>query len=180
MKNLLMWFGAMAAIVMVTGPAVADDTISAGKIKGVSAEKREFVLTDTAGKDTTIRLGDPVVVNRGGKESQSDLSVGDTVNVCHDKGFLTWTAHYILVQEGDTKNCELIRGSLKNYEAEKKQVTFTDHQGKDWTFPMGSAKVRLNKEDSKIENIKIGDRALAIVEREGDTTTLKCLMFEHK
>ena len=80
---------------------------------------------------------------------------------------MTWTAHYILVQEGDTKNCELVHGTVKSYDVDKKQVTFTDHRDKDWTFPMGDAKVRLNREDSKIEDIKIGDRALAIVEKDG-------------
>jgi Cu/Ag efflux protein CusF len=180
MKNLLMWFSAMAAVVMLAGPAVAEDAISAGKVKGVNAEKKDFVLTDSAGKDWTIKLGDDVVINRGGKESQSDLNAGDAVNVCYDKGILTWTAHYILVQEGNTKNCELVHGTLKNYDVDKKQVTFTDHRGKDLTFPMGSAKVRLNNADSKIEDIKIGDRALGIVEKDGDATTLKCLMFEHK
>jgi Cu/Ag efflux protein CusF len=180
MKNLLMWFSAVAAVVMLAGPAVAEDAVSAGKVKGVNAEKKDFVLTDNAGKDWTIKLGDAVVINRGGKESQSDLNAGDAVNVCYDKGLLTWTAHYILVQEGNTKNCELVHGTLKNYDVDKKQVTFTDHRGKDLTFPMGSAKVRLNNADSKIEDIKIGDRALGIVEKDGDATTLKCLMFEHK
>jgi hypothetical protein len=180
MKNLLMWFSALAAVVMLAGPAVAEDAVSAGKVKGVNAEKKDFVLTDNAGKDWTIKLGDAVVINRGGKESQSDLNAGDAVNVCYDKGILTWTAHYILVQEGNTKNCELVHGTLKNYDVDKKQVTFTDHRGKDFTFPMGSAKVRLNNADSKIEDIKIGDRALGIVEKDGDATTLKCLMFEHK
>jgi hypothetical protein len=180
MKNLLMCFGAMAAVVMLAGPAVAEDAVSAGKVKVVNAEKKDFVLTDSAGKDWTIKLGDDVVINRAGKESQSDLNAGDSVNVCYDKGILTWTAHYILVQEGNTKNCELVHGTLKNYDVDKKEVTFTDHREKDWTFPMGSAKVRLNKQDSKIEDIKIGDRALGIVEKDGDATTLKCLMFEHK
>jgi hypothetical protein len=180
MKNLLMWFSAMAAIVMLACPAVADDAISAGRVKGVNADKKEFVLTDAAGKDWTIKLGDAVVINRGGKESQSDLNAGDAINVCYDKGLLTWTARYILVQEGNTRNCELVHGTLKNYDVDKKQVTFTDRQDKDWTFPMGNAKVRLNKEDSRIEDAKIGDRALAILEKEGDATTLKCLMFEHK
>jgi hypothetical protein len=180
MKNLLMCASAMAAIVLLAGPAVADDAIAAGKVKGVNAEKKDFVLTDTAGKDWTIKLGDATVINRGGKESQSDLNAGDAVNVCYDKGVLTWTARYILVQDGNTKNCELVHGTLKNYDVDKKQVTFTDRQDKDWTFPMGNAKVRLNKEDSRIEDAKIGDRALAIVDREGDSTTLKCLMFEHK
>ena len=59
---------------------------AAGKIKGVNANKKEFVLTDSAGKDGTIKLGDNVVINRGGKESQSDLNAGDAVNVCYDKG----------------------------------------------------------------------------------------------
>jgi hypothetical protein len=180
MKNLLMCFGAMAAVVMLAGPAVAEDAVSAGKVKVVNAEKKDFVLTDSAGKDWTIKLGDDVVINRAGKESQSDLNAGDSVNVCYDKGILTWTAHYILVQEGNTKNCELVHGTLKNYDVDKKEVTFTDHHEKDWTFPIGSAKVRLNKQDSKIEDIKIGDRALGIVEKDGDATTLKCLMFEHK
>ena len=114
-----------------------------------------------------------------GKESQSDLNAGDPVNVCYDKGLLTWTAHYILVQEGDTKNRELVHGFVKNYDADKKEVTFTD-EAKDWTFPMGDAKVRLNREDSKIRDIKIGDKALAIVEKRGEAATLKCLMIERK
>ena len=180
MKRISQWLCAMGAFVVLAGPAMAADAIAVGKIKAVKAEKKELVLTDSEGKDFTIKLGDNVVINRGGKESQSDLNAGDPVNVCYDKGLLTWTAHYILVQEGNTKNCELVHGTLKNYDVDKKEVTFTDHREKDWTFPMGSAKVRLNKHDSKIEDIKIGDRALGIVEKDGDTTTLKCLMFEHK
>jgi Cu/Ag efflux protein CusF len=180
MKVFSQWMCAMAAFVLLAGSAVASDAIAAGKIKGVNAEKKEFVLTDRDGKDWTIKLGDTVVINRGGKESQSDLNAGDPVNVCYDKGLFTWTAHYILVQEGDTKDCELVHGTVKNYDADKKQVTFTDHRDKDWTYRMGGAKVRLNKEDSRIEDIKIGDRALAIVEKVGEHTTLKCLMIERK
>jgi Cu/Ag efflux protein CusF len=168
----------MAAFFLFSGPALASDAVAAGKIKGVNADKKEFVLTDSEGKDWTIKLGDTVVINRGGKESQNDLNAGDPVSVCYDKGLLTWTAHYILVQEGDTKDCELVHGTVKNYDANKKQVTFTDHREKDWTFPMGKAKVRLNKEDSKIEDIKIGDHALAIVEKMNESPTLKCLMVE--
>jgi hypothetical protein len=40
--------------------------------------------------------------------------------------------------------------------------------------------VRLNREDSKIGHIKIGDKALAIVEKIGEVTTLECLMIERK
>ena len=45
---------------------------------------------------------------------------------------------------------------------------------------MGHAKVRLNGKDSKIGDIKIGDKVLAIVEKMGEGTTLKCLMIERK
>jgi hypothetical protein len=179
-KSFSKWFSAAAAIVLLTSPAVAADAIYAGKVKAINSDKKEFVLTDAAGKDSTFKLGDHVVINRGGKESQSDLNVGDTVNVCYNKGLLTWTAHYVLVQEGDHKNCELVHGTVKGYDVDKKQLAFTDGQGKEWTFAMGDAKVRLNKQDSKIENSKIGDNALAIVEKTGDTTTLKCLMVERK
>ena len=179
MMSLSKWFSAMATFVLLAGPAVADDAIATGKVKAIIAEKKEFVLTDSAGKDWTIKLGDTVVINRGGKESQSDLNAGDPVNVCYDKGLLTWTAHYILVQEGDAKNRELVHGSVKNYDVDKKEVTFTD-RAKDWTFRMGDAKVRLNREDSKISDIKIGDKVLAIVEKMGEGTTLKCLMIDRK
>ena len=180
MNVFTQWFRAMAAIVLLAGPAVAADAVAAGKVKGINSEKKEFVLTDNAGKDWTIKLGDSVVINRGGKESKSDLNAGDPINVCYDKGVFTWTAHYILVQEGDTKNCQLVHGPVRNYDADKKELTFTAQEGKDWTFPMGDAKVRLNREDSKIGDVKIGDQALAIVEKVGEGTTLKCLMIERK
>ena len=179
MMSLSKWFSAMATFVLLAGPAMAADTIAAGKIKAVNAEKKDIVLTDSDGKDWTIKLGDTVVINRGGKESQSDLNAGDPVNVCYDKGLFTWTAHYILVQEGNTKDCELVHGTVKNYDVAKKEVTFTD-RAKDWTFPMSDAKVRLNREDSKISDVKIGDKVLAIVEKIGEGTTLKCLMIDRK
>lgn len=180
MKSLSMWVSALAATVLLAASAAAADAISAGKVKSINSDKKEFVLTDAAGKDSTFKLGDNVIINRGGKESKSDLNAEDTVNVCYDKGILTWTAHYILVQEGTSKNCELIRGTVKSYDADKKQLTFTDQQGTDMIFPTGDAKVRLNKEASRVEDVKIGDGLLAIVEKTGDKSTLKALMFERK
>jgi len=126
MKIFSHWFGAMAAIFLLAGPAVATDAIAAGKVKAVNAENKELVMTDSAGKDWTIKLGDTLIINRGGTESRSDLNAGDRVIVCYEKGVFTWTAHYILVQEGNTKDCHLLNGTVKNYDADKKQVTFTD------------------------------------------------------
>ena len=172
-------FGAAAALVMMAAPALAND-IAVGTVKGIDSDRKEFVLTDAAGKDSTIKFGETLVINRGGKESQSDLKAGDPVNVCYDKGLFTWTAHYILVQEGDTKDTTLMHGTVKNYDADKKVVTFTDHQAKDWTFPMGDAKVRLNREASTIGDLKIGDNAMALVDKVNDRATLRFLMIERK
>lgn len=180
MTNLVKWVCAVVAVVLLAGPVAAADVVAAGKVKAINADKKEFVLTDAAGKEAKYKLGDTVIINSGGKETKSDLNVGDMVNVCYDKGLLTWTVHYILVQEGDSKNWELVRGSVKSYDADKKQLAFTDAAGKESTFAMGDAKVRLNKEASKVEDIKIGDHALAIVEKKGDKATLRSLMVDRK
>jgi Cu/Ag efflux protein CusF len=93
---------------------------------------------------------------------------------------VTWPAHYILVKEGATKNSSLVRGSVKGYDADKKELTFTDEHGKDWNFPMSDAKVTLNNKEGKIKDVKIGDNGLAIVEKTGDKMSLKLLMAEQK
>lgn len=180
MKNFSRWLCGMAAFVLLASPAMAEDAIAAGKIKEIEPDQKKFVLTDSDGKDFTFKLGDAVVINRDGKESQSDLKAGDKVNVCYDKGVLNWTAHYILVKEGETKDCSLVFGTVKGYDADKKQVTFTDPAAKDWSYPTGDAKVRLNREESKASDVKIGDKALAIVEKVGEETKLKCLMITRK
>src|SRR3954451_9927685 len=137
-------------------------------------------MTDSAGKDWTYKIGADVVINRGGKESASDLKANDAVAVSYDKGLLTWTAQYILVKEGDTKDCQLGTGAFKSYDAGSKAFTYTETDGKDWTYAMWDAKVRLNMSASKIEDIKIGDHTLAIVEQVGDKVSLKALMFSRK
>jgi len=179
MLNVMKWVGVAAVIGVLAGSAAASDGLSAGKVKSVNADNKAFVLTDSAGKDFTIKLADNVVINRSGKESASDLKADDSVSVCYEKGLRTWTAHYILVKEGDTKDSQLVQGAFKSYDADKKEFTFTDSQGKDWTNAMGESKVRLNMQDSKIEDVKIGDTILAIVDQVGDKTTLKCVMARH-
>ena len=186
MKTFSWMLGALTALVLSAGPATAADAVAAGKIKSVNAEKKEFVLTDSAGKDWTFKLGENVVINRGGKESQNDLKDGDPINVYYDKGVLTWTANYILVQEGDTKDCMLMYGRVKKYDADTKTLTCTDPAEKDWSCPLGSGKVRLTRKggeivNSKIGEVKIGDKAVAIVQKADDgATTLKCLMIDRK
>lgn len=180
MNSFLKCASAMLALVLLAGMASAADAISSGKVKSIKADKKEFVLSDTAGKDWTIKLGNDVVINRGGKETAGDLNENDVVNVCYDKGTFTWTANYILVQEGNSKNWKLMHGTFKGYDPGKKLLSFTDIGGTELTFGWGDGNVRLNKKDAKVGNLKIGDKTLIIVETNRDTLTLKAVMVERK
>ena len=179
MKSFLKCGSALAVLFLLAGTAIGSEALATGTIKGVNADKGDFVLTDSAGKDVTFKLGDKVVVNRGGTEGKSDLKAGDAVNVSYDKGMVTWTAKYILVKEGDSKDWELAQCSFKSYDVDKKEIICTDAQGKDCTYAMGDAKVRMNGKEAKVEDIKIGDRVLCIIpQTAGDKKTLQALMFE--
>jgi Cu/Ag efflux protein CusF len=169
---------AALAITVLAGTAMAADTVASGKVKSINADNKTFVLTDSANKDFTFKLGDKLVVNRSGTEGKSDLKAGDAINVCYDSGILTWTAHYILVKDGTSKDSRLIRGNVKSYDADKKALTFTNEEKVDATYSMGKAPVRLNMEDSKIENVKIGDHALIIVSTVDGTSTLQSVMVD--
>jgi Cu/Ag efflux protein CusF len=178
MMRLKNWLSATLAIALMASTAAAADTVTSGKIKSIDADAKTFVLTDTANKDHNFKLGDNLVVNRAGKESKSDLKAGDVINVCYDPGVFTWTAHYILVQEGTSKDSSLVRGNVKGYDADKKELNFTNEVKKDATYTMGKAQVRLNMEDAKIESIKIGDHALIIVDMVNGTPTLRSVMVD--
>jgi len=178
MKCLKKWLSASLAIALLAGTVAAADTVANGKVKSINADSKTFIVTDAADKEHTFKFGDNLIVNRAGKESKSDLKSGDAINICYDKGILTWTAHYILVQEGTAKNSELIRGNVKSYDAGKKELTFTNEAQKDSTYPMGKAMVRFNMENSKIDNVKIGDHALLIVDTVGGQPTLQSVMVD--
>jgi len=176
MMCITKWLSTTLAIALMAGTAVAADSVASGKVKSINADNKTFILTDIANKDFTFKLDEKLIVNRAGKESNSDLKAGDPISVCYDKGIISWTAHYILVQEGTAKDSELIHGNIKSYDATKKELTFTDEVKKDSTYAMGTAMVRVNREDAKIESIKIGDHALLIVNTVDGKATLRSVM----
>ncbi len=180
MKICFKWFVAVCTGLMLSGAASAAHAISTGTVKSVDNEKKEFVLTDSDAKDWKFKLDKEVVINRAGKESASDLKANDSINVCYDKGMMTWTAKYILVNEGAMKDCKLVHGTFKKYDAGTKEFTNTETGEKDTTYPMGDAKVRLNMKTSDIESIRVGDMTLAIVKTTGDTMSLNALMVTRK
>ena len=170
------WTSATLAIALLAGNVAGADTVTGGKIKSIDADAKTFVMTDSADKDHTFKLGDNFVVNRAGKESKGTVAAGDTIHVSYERGPLDWTAHYVLVQDGNSKTCGLICGSVKSYDADKKELTFTNSEGKTSTYPMGNAMVRLNMADIKIETVKNGDQALIIVDTIDAKPTLRTVI----
>jgi len=158
----------------------AADAIVTGTVKGIVLEKREFVLTDSKGTDSTIKLAENVVINRGGKDGQGELKVKDVVCVSYEKGALIPTAKYILIQEGDSKNWKLAHGDLKHYDAAKNEITYTDSEGKDSTYSSVGVKLLVNRVEAKFESLNIGEHLLAILQIAGDQSTLKSLVVERK
>jgi hypothetical protein len=179
MKIFSKWFGAVAALVLLAGPAMATDAIFAGKVKSIDVEKKTCVITDPAGKDQAFALDDKVLlINRAGKESKDGLKAGDAVQVCYDAGAATWSCHYIVVQEGDSKNWTLTRCTFKSYDAATKQLTVTDGaDSKDITFALGDARVGFNGRPGNMDTMKVGEEAIAIVDRTpGVDPTLKAFL----
>ena len=178
MTSLTKWIFAAVAAALVAGGAAAADTVAAGTVKSIDADKKTFVLTDSANKDHMFKIGDKLVVNRAGEVSKGGMKAGDAVNVCYEDRKTPWVSHYVLVQEGDTKSCELIRGKVQGYDAEKKELSFTSDAKVAATYPMGEAKVSFHGEEAKIGSVKIGDAALLIVHTAEGKSTLKCIMID--
>ena len=158
----------------------AAESIAVGKIKSVELEKREFVLTDEMGKDRTVKYDEDTVINRGGRDGQSDLKVNDTVCTYYETAGLLWRANYVLVQEGESKNWSLAHGNVKSYDAEKKELTYTDDKGRNWTYSSVNVSVFINRTQSKVESVKVGERVMALLQKAGDRTTLKNLYITRK
>lgn len=175
---LTKWLSATLAIALMASTAAAADVVAGGKITSINAEKKTFVLTDPADKQHTFKFGDDLVINRAGKESKSDLKVGDAVSVCYDPGVFTWTSHYILIHEGSTKNSTLSHGVFRSYDSEKKQLAFTDSLKKDTMYAIGDAVVRVNMKDSTAQDLKIGEHALLISNTAAGKHTLTSVMVQ--
>jgi Cu/Ag efflux protein CusF len=75
---------AVAVLVALAAPVLADET--KGKIKSVSADKKEFVMTDQNGKDWEFTLTNEGKVMLGDKDIKLDeLKEGDQVTITYEK-----------------------------------------------------------------------------------------------
>jgi Cu/Ag efflux protein CusF len=75
---------ALTLIVAFATPLLADE--AKGKIKSVSADKKEFVMTDNDGKDMTFQLAEDGKVRVANQDAKlSDLKEGDQVTITYEK-----------------------------------------------------------------------------------------------
>jgi Cu/Ag efflux protein CusF len=75
---------AVAVLVAFAGPLVAAET--KGKVKSISADKKEFVMTDENGKDWEFTLTDEGKVTLGDKDIKlNELKEGDQVTITYEK-----------------------------------------------------------------------------------------------
>ena len=88
MIRLPKWFLlilALAVLVGLTTSASAADTTK-GKIKSVSADKKELVMTDQNNKDWTFTLDDNAKIRLSDKDVKlDDLKAGDEVEIKYEK-----------------------------------------------------------------------------------------------
>jgi len=76
---------ALALVIGLSAPLVAAE-MAKGKIKSVTADKQEFVLTDTNGKDWTFHLDPKATVRLNDKDTKlNDLKAGDEVEIKYEK-----------------------------------------------------------------------------------------------
>jgi hypothetical protein len=77
---------AVAVLVGLAGAALAAEETAKGKIKKVTADKKEFVITDNNGKDWTFTTDKDAKIRLADKESKlDDLKEGDEVEVKYEK-----------------------------------------------------------------------------------------------
>ncbi len=75
---------AVGLLVALATPALAAE--AKGKIKSITADKHQFVLTDENGKDWTFMLSEDGKVRLGDKSAKLDeLKEGDRVTVTYEK-----------------------------------------------------------------------------------------------
>jgi len=84
MPKWLLMALAMTLLVAVAAPVMAEEV--KGKIKSISADKREFTVTDNDGKTHDFILNEDGKVKLGDKDGKlNDLKEGDEVTITYEK-----------------------------------------------------------------------------------------------
>lgn len=84
MPKWLLMVLALTLLAAFAAPALADE--AKGKIKSVSADKKEFTVTDKDGKDWEFTVTEDGKVRLGDKDGKlNELKEGDEVTITYEK-----------------------------------------------------------------------------------------------
>ncbi len=172
---LTKWLSA-TAVVLLASTAVAD-TIATGQVMQMNPTNKTFRLQSDK---RTFKLSEGCVIRRDTAESvfkKTELKNGDYVDCYSDQagGLLI---KYILVRDGSTKLKHLAVGTLKSLDREAATIELNAQTSA--TYVISEAKVRLNNKNSKMANLKVGDKLLFINYITAGKQTLADVMVERK
>jgi hypothetical protein len=73
------------------------------------------------------------------------------------------------------------KGKIKSVSADKKEFVMTDENAKDWTFHLDTGgKVQVNKQDRKLDDLKVGDEVRITYEKKDDKLMASEVRAERK
>jgi len=148
------------------GRAQADKL--SGKVKNVSPDKMEVVVTDKANKDWTFVVGPTAKVMLDGKPVKlKDLKASDGADVIYVKKEAQLEASEILAKR-ESKTAEsrvprvgnerTVNGKVKSITIEKSEFVITDAAGKDWTFHLGAnAKILMEGKPGQFKDLIVAN-----------------------
>jgi Cu/Ag efflux protein CusF len=159
------------ALVLGLSLIITRSALAADKIKSVSANDKQFVVTNQEGKDITLHLADDarIFLPKGKDGSLSDLKAGQKVSYLWQEKDGKYFATAILEHSGDYQDAMLAQATLKEVGATGNEITVTDTNKKDWAFQMAdNGKVTLNNKSIKLSELKSGDKVILIFAKKGE------------
>jgi len=157
---------ALALMVLICAPAAAD------RIKSVSADQKEFVVTNQDGKDVTLQIEDNtrIILPDGKDATAKDLKAGQNVSYLWEDKAGKHVATAVLENRGIFKDAMLANVTIKTLGADGAGFVATDSAKKEWTFQMADkTKVSVNNKAAKLTDLKAGDKAILVYEKKGAT-----------
>jgi hypothetical protein len=148
----------LALLAGMSAPArAADEEKVRGRIKSLRADKNEFVMTDSTGKNWNFHVDVGAKVYVKDKESKfSDLQVDDHVLVTYKTINKKPIAREIKLEE--RTDTETAVGKIKSLKLDKDQMVLTAVNKKNYTFLFGPAvRVVIGGKEGKRADLKEGD-----------------------
>jgi len=132
---------------------------SRGEIKGLALNKSLLILKDAQGKEHTFMLDKDSKVRLALKDAKlDDLKLGDMVVIGWEKKGDNMRALFIRAHRANQAT-RITHGEVKSVEAKKNELVLKDAGGNERCFHLAKdAKVDLGSSDSKLADLKKGDR----------------------